>query len=276
MNAQENLAKDVEVLRSRMDADARFQRVLSGYAPQEVRAYMDEVRRTLSRQANAAKQEEESLILQISTVKSELSARNCAIRSMKETLAHRESQLDAANAQIASLTQTVRKLEAEKKEFEGARIMARESRAAMERANGLEQETVLLRETLKKAANLIECWKGERTQMAEENARLKQETEYLKGLFIELSQETREYIAKTRVAEQKTAEHSLPQRESAQAVSVQIADTFADAFAEAYELVDKFRSNDKIRKTAPLRAAQPHIRVLRPNGTASDVALTGE
>jgi hypothetical protein len=127
---------------------------------------------------------------------------------------------------------------------------------------------------LKKAANLIECWKSERSTMAEENARLKQETEYLKGLFVELSQETREYIAKTRIAEQKHTD--LPQQGAAQAVSVQIADTFADAFAEAYELVDKFRSSDKIRKVTPVHAAQSRIRVLRPNGTAAEVALAGE
>ena len=276
MKAQENLAQGVYDLRSRTDADARFHRVLSGYDPQEVRAYMDEVRRVLSRQTNAAKQEEESLIVQISSVKSELAARNCAIRSMKETLAHRESQLDSANARISTLIQSVQKLEAEKKEPEGVRITAQEARAATERAAGLEQETQQLRETLMKAANLIECWKSERTKMAEENARLKQETEYLKGIFAGLSQETRGYGSNTRAAQRQQAEHALPQQESAQAVSVQIADTFADAFAEAYELVDKFRTNDKIRKATSAHAVQPRIRVLRPNGTASDVALTGE
>ena len=75
---------------------------------------------------------------------------------------------------------------------------AQETRAVTKRAVGLEQETQQLRETLMKAANLIECWKSERIKMAEENARLKQETEYMKGIFVELSQETREYGSKTR------------------------------------------------------------------------------
>jgi DivIVA domain-containing protein len=276
MNTQENPAKDVAVLRNRMDADARFHRVLSGYDPQEVRAYMDEVRRVLSRQTNAAKQEEECLIIQINTVKSELAARNCAIRSMKETLTHREAQLDSANARISTLAQAVQKLEAEEKEFKDTCDTVRAAQAAKERAAGLEQETLQLRETLKKAANLIECWKSERTKMAEENTRLRQETEYLKDRFIELSQETQEYMAKAHTSQRQPAEHTLPQQESAQVVSAQIADTFADAFAEAYELVDKFRTNEKIRKPAPAHAVQPRIRVLRPNGTAVEVALTGE
>ena len=64
MNTHHNLTQDVQVLRSKMNADARFHRVLSGYDPEEVRAYVHEVRRDFSRLTNAAKQEQESMILQ--------------------------------------------------------------------------------------------------------------------------------------------------------------------------------------------------------------------
>lgn len=49
MNTHHNLTQDVQVLRSKMNADARFHRVLSGYDPEEVRAYVHEVRRDFSR-----------------------------------------------------------------------------------------------------------------------------------------------------------------------------------------------------------------------------------
>lgn len=48
--------RGIDSLRSRMDADARFRRAISGYDPQDVRACVENVKRIFSQQAMAAKQ----------------------------------------------------------------------------------------------------------------------------------------------------------------------------------------------------------------------------
>ena len=49
----ERREEGVEALRNRMDADARFHRVLSGYDPDEVRDFLEEMKRVLAQQAKA-------------------------------------------------------------------------------------------------------------------------------------------------------------------------------------------------------------------------------
>ncbi len=264
----EKAVESVETLRSRMDADARFRRVFSGYDPEEVRAYIEDVRHVYAKQAKAAKQEQESLISQLDSARSELQARNFAIRSLKETLAHRENMLSSADQRVSTLIKSVRELEGKqisaeaKKEVE-ARIQAAEARAqaAETRAQATEAEAQQLRSTLHKAANLIETWKNERVTMKEENERLRQEATSMLELFKTFTEEMKTQLVQT-----------SEQKESMQAVSTQIADTFADAFAEAYDLVDTFRSKIETKERGALRPAQSRMQVLRPSGTVTKLA----
>ena len=59
----ERTEEGIDSLRNRMDADARFRRSLSGYDPQDVRAYVENVKRIFAQQSRAAKQEQEDLIV---------------------------------------------------------------------------------------------------------------------------------------------------------------------------------------------------------------------
>ena len=104
----ERSAEGIDSLRSRMDSDARFRRALSGYDPQDVRAYVENVKRIFAQQAKAAKLEQENLIAQLDSAKSEIQARNYGIKKFKELLVEREAQLNNANTRINALLQTVR------------------------------------------------------------------------------------------------------------------------------------------------------------------------
>ena len=261
----------VDELRSRMDADARFHRVISGYDPGEVCAYVEEVRRVFFKQAKLAKQEQESLLSQLESAKSETQARNCAIKSLKETLAHRESLLSESNARVTTLVQSVKQLESERAGMEELKTANERMRAAEASAINLEQETQRYKTMMVKAANLIEKWKDDRTNLAEENARLKQETEYLRGLIQTVLQQ--KIDTPQNPAANQAAAHPGELRESAKAVTLQLPDTFTDAFVEAYDLVKKFRSIEEPRKSVTLRPAQPRMQVLRPDGTASDCLI---
>ena len=259
----------VDALRSRMDADARFHRVLSGYDPEEVRAYVEEIKRVFSQQAKAAKQEQESLIASLDSAKSEIQARNCAIKTLKDTLAQREAQLTTASTRIATLVQSVKRYEAERDGLDRLRAAAATARVASERAQSLEAETQQLRGTLSQAASLIESWKTERAQLIDENARLRQELEYLRGLIKSAPPEQAAARTAPAAAPQRFAPVPAPAPE--QAVSSQIADKLADAFAEAYTLVSQLRTAGESPRTA-----QPRMQVLRPDGTSTDYTINGK
>lgn len=265
----------VDELRSRMDADARFHRVISGYDPGEVCAYVEEVRREFFKQAKISKQERESLLSQLESAKSETQARNCAIRSLKETLAHRESLLTEANTRVTTLIQSVKQLESERAGLAELKAANERMRTAEEKALMLEQETQRYRATMVKAASLIEKWKDDRVNLAEENARLKQETEYLRSLLQTVVAQRIDCPEPVR-ADPKPQVHQNVPKETGNAVTNQLADTLTDAFVEAYDLVKKLRLGDEPKKTVTLRPAQPRIQVLRPDGSAADVTLTGE
>ena len=257
----------VDALRSRMDADARFRRVLSGYDPDEVRAYVEDIKRVFSQQAKAAKQEQESLLTELDSAKSEIQARNCAIKTLKETLAQREAQLTTASTRIATLLQSVKRFEAEREGLERLRAAAATARVVSERAQMLEAETQQLRGTLSQAASLIESWKTERAQLIDENTRLRQEVEYLRGLVKSVPPE--------QAAARPTAA-AVPQRlglapRTEQDDSSHIADKLADAFAEAYTLVSQLKTSGE-----PPRTAQPRMQVLRPDGTSTDYTIGGK
>ena len=55
----------IDSLRSRMDADARFRRAMSGYDPRDVQAYVENVKRIFAQQTKAAKQEQDDLLAQL-------------------------------------------------------------------------------------------------------------------------------------------------------------------------------------------------------------------
>ncbi len=207
---RESRDEGVNALRTRMDADARFRRVVSGYDPSEVRAYVEQVKRVLAQQTIAAKQEQESLIFEMNSAKSEIQARNYAITTLKETLAQQEAQLTAANSQIGALVQSVRSLKetiaerdaqlasanlrittlvqsvkagaADREELIRIREAAEKARAAAERVQLLEKEAQQLRGALSQAGKKMETWKTERARYMDDNTRLRQELDYLQNM----------------------------------------------------------------------------------------------
>ncbi len=281
-----SLPEDVGELRSRMDADARFHRVLSGYDPNEVCAYVEEVRRVLFKQSKVAKQEQESLLAQLESAKNETQARNCAIKSLKETLAHREELLSEASTRVTTLIQSVKQMEAERAGLgdlrtvnEKIRAAEEKTRAAEEKAHAAEEKTQRMeqelqqwRTTLSRAANLIETWKDERVQLVEENMRLRQEMEYLRGLFQTVIAQKIETAPPVPVV-QPTVSNPV-RKEPDKVATAQLTDTLTDAFVEAYDLINKLRAIDEQKKsTVTLRPAQPRMQVLRPDGTAADCLI---
>ncbi len=275
----------VESLRSRMDADARFRRVLSGYDPDEVRAYAEDVKRVFTQQAKAAKHEQETLISELNAAKSEIQARNCAIKTLKETLAQRDSQLGTANTRLTTLIQSVRQFESERESFESIRATAAAARVSAERVQALETEAKQFRQTLSQAARLIEAWKTERAQLLDENTQLRQKLDCLHGLFQGMMPEqnnSRAYAqplpqAQTPTAPARDEGRHLPVKEMPQIQPAQIADKLADTFAEAYALINQIRTaSEPAREPAQPKAAQPRMQVLRPNGTTQDYSINGK
>lgn len=258
----------VDSLRSRMDADARFHRVISGYDPEEVRAYLENTKYVFVQQATAAKKEQESMIAELGSLKNEVQARNCAIKTLKENIAQRDAQLASANTRITTLIQSVKKYETERSEFEHIRNIAATASVAKERAQGLEQEVRQLRETLMQASNLMDAWKTERTRLIDENTAMRQEMEALRVIVQNNRQEQRvEYtpVAQTQ-REVRYQAQAAPQQESC----TQIADRLAEAFAEAYTLVSKLKEQSDAMKEEALPRVQPRMQVLRPDGTGFD------
>jgi hypothetical protein len=176
----ERTEEGIDSLRSRMDADARFRRSLSGYDPQDVRAYVENVKRIFAQQTRAAKQEQEDLIAQLDSAKSEIQARNCGIKKLKDLLVEREAQLNTANMRINTLLQTVKAHGAERDELERLRQEAASSGNA-DRILSLEKETQQLRAAVAQASNLVNTWKAERERLMEENDRLREEVYYLRS-----------------------------------------------------------------------------------------------
>ncbi|NLI55311.1 MAG: DivIVA domain-containing protein [Clostridiales bacterium] len=292
---------DVEALRTRTDADARFRRVFSGYDPNEVRAYVEQVKRVLAQQIIATKQEQESLIFELNSAKSEIQARNYAITSLKETLSQQEAQLNAANTQIGSLVQSVRTLkeslaereaqlvaantrittlvqsakafQAERENIERIRAAAVKARAAAERVQVLEKEALQLRSALSQAGRSMESWRTERTRLMDENMHLRQELEYLRGMASPPAQD-RDYGWNNPASymPQRQAPPDLPQPENnKQTMLSQIVDKLANTFAEAYALVNQLRASEEpSHESAPQRSAQPRMQVLRPEGSYTD------
>jgi len=177
----ERTEEGIDSLRNRMDADARFRRSLSGYDPQDVRAYVENVKRIFAQQTRAAKQEQEDLIAQLDSAKSEIQARNCGIKKLKDLLVEREAQLNTANMRINALLQTVKAHGAERDELERLRQEAASSGNA-ERILSLEKETQQLRAAVAQASNLVNTWKAERERLMEENDRLREEVNYLRSV----------------------------------------------------------------------------------------------
>ncbi|MEA4915782.1 MAG: hypothetical protein VB061_14540 [Christensenella sp.] len=171
----------IDSLRNRMDADARFRRSLSGYDPQDVRAYVENVKRIFAQQTRAAKQEQEDLLAQLDSAKSEIQARNCGIKKLKDLLVEREAQLNTANMRINTLLQTVKTHGAERDELERLRQEAANS-GNTERILSLEKETQQLRSAVAQASNLVNTWKAERERLMEENDRLREEVNYLRAV----------------------------------------------------------------------------------------------
>jgi chromosome segregation ATPase len=260
---------EVDSLRSRMDADARFHRVISGYDPDEVRSYLENIKYVFAQQAKASKQQQETLIADLESSKSEIQARNYAIKTMKETLAQREAQLTTANTRIATLIQSVKTFEAERAGIEHIRNVAATANVVSERAMGLEQEVRQLRDTLAQASNLMEAWKNERARLLEENAGMRQELDALRAMIQNSRQDQRSVYVPTVQAQSESRYQA--QKESAQASCTQIADRLADAFAEAYALVNQLKAHSEaMKEEAQPRVVQPRMQVLRPDGTASE------
>ena len=279
----ERNAEGIDSLRSRMDADARFRRSLSGYDPQDVRNYVDNVKRIFAQQAMAAKREQEDLIAQLDSAKSEIQAKNYGIRKMKELLIERETQLNTANTRINALAQAVKKHIPEREELEYLRQQAG-GQGVSERIRTLETETRQLRASMAQAAKMMESWKVERGQILEENGRLRREVQLLRAnanAYAQPPEAYRPYAAPVNPPEpparQPYAEPSAsPAASVQQAEFSQTVDKLAMMFAEAYRLVSLLKTSApeppeaEPEQKQPPRPAQPYMQILRPEGTTTD------
>ncbi|MEN6637003.1 MAG: hypothetical protein ABFC56_14205 [Clostridiaceae bacterium] len=303
----ERTEEGIDSLRNRMDADARFRRSLSGYDPQDVRAYVENVKRIFAQQTKAAKQEQEDLIAQLDSTRSEIQARNCGIKKLKDLLIERESQLNSANMRINTLLQTVKSHGAERDELERLRQEAASS-GNTERILSLEKETQQLRSAVAQASNLVNTWKAERERLMEENDRLREEVYYLRSVATKPSMDydtNRPYTANAAyqtaydqpmrpthadviAAENRFAAQSAQQpmqqtyQQPVQPVAQQtastqqkefsqVADKLATMFAEAYQLISQFKSNlDAQPDPQPQRSAQPSMQILRPEAVNAE------
>ncbi len=301
----------IDSLRSRMDADARFRRALSGYDPQDVRAYVENVKRIFSQQTRAAKQEQEDLIAQLEAAKSEILARNCGIKKMKDILVERETQLNTANARINTLLQAVKKHVPEREELEYLRQQLADG-GMNERIQSLESETQQLRATVTQASKLIETWKAERERILEENNQLRQEVQYLRDSAAKAAQQqdyNRMYAApfapptpvEAPVRQPYADPYAAEARYAQQAPNVQqvefsqTIDKLATMFAEAYRLVSQLKTNVAVQpvfqpepqpqsqpqfqpqsqpQSQPQRTSQPFMQILRPEGTNAENLFT--
>ncbi|MBA4347367.1 MAG: hypothetical protein C0413_00740 [Clostridiales bacterium] len=295
----------IDSLRSRMDADARFRRSMSGYDPRDVRAYVENVKRIFAQQTKAAKQEQEALLAQLESAKSEIQARNCAIKKLKDLLYERDSQLNNASTRINTLLQSVKAHGAEREELERLRVEAAGS-GNSEHVRALEKETQQLRSALAQASNLVNTWKAERERLVEANERLHEEVYYLRSLTMKTAQEqdsgyrfeqsstafeqtvrpiqSEVITAKNRfvqqpiqpplhqpVQQQPVQQPTQPAQNAAaqqQKEFAQIADKLATMFAEAYQMISQFKSNLNAQPEQPRH--QPQMQILRPEMVNAD------
>ena len=287
--------RGIDSLRSRMDADARFRRAISGYDPQDVRAYVENVKRIFSQQAMAAKQEQEYLIAQLESSKSELQARNCGIKKLKDLLMDRETQLNSANARINTLLQSIKAHSVEREELERLRQEIASS-GNSERLQALEREAQQQRAAVAQATSLVETWKAERERLVVENERLRQEVAYLRSIAMKPAPEPEPqpmyapnpaparqsypdfFPQENRYApppQQPVASQQQPTVSQQQKDFAQIADKLANMFAEAFQLVSQFRTAPEPQpEPQPQRPAQPYMQILRPEGTNADGLYT--
>ena len=291
--------RGIDSLRSRMDSDARFRRAISGYDPQDVRAYVENVKRIFSQQAMAAKQEQEYLIAQLDSAKSELQARNCGVKKLKDLLLERESQLNTANTRINTLLQAVKSHGTEREELERLRQEIITNGSA-ERLQALERETQQQRAAVAQATSLVETWKAERERLLVENDHLRQEVAYLRSIAARPAPEqepARVYASAAPVAAPMPVRQPYPDVIAAESRFVpppaaqqvaapqpaasqqkdfaQIADRLATMFAEAYQLVSQFRTAQEPQpEPQPQRPAQPYMQILRPEGVGMDNVYT--
>jgi len=297
----------IDSLRSRMDADARFRRSFSGYDPQDVRAYVENVKRIFAQQTKAAKLEQDQLLAQLDSAQSEIQARNFGIKKFKELLVEREVELNTANSRINTLLQTVKSHGAERDELERLRQEAASS-GNLDRIQQLEKETQQLRSAVAQASNLVNTWKVERERLMEENNRLREEVYYMRAATMkpELNAELNrpypvqnaepnrpypvqnaypgayEQNARPRAdvitaenrfvqpAAQQPAQPAQPAINLQQKEFSQVADKLATMFAEAYQLISQFKSNLDAQPEQQ-RAAQPAMQILRPDTVNADV-----
>ena len=288
MSDQMGNEKGIDSLRSQMDADARFRRALSGYDPHDVRMYVENVKRVFAQQAKAAKQEQEYLIIQLDAAKSEIEARNCGLKKLKDLLIERETQLNAANTRINALLNTVKSHRAEREELERLRQEAAGEGNA-ERIRALETETQKLRASVAQATNLVVTWKAERERLMEENDRLREEVYYLRAIGMRPATDAGEmrppepgaYAAayvkpyvqqpQRQPAQQQTAQpHPQQTGFSQQKEFSQVADKLATMFAEAYQLISQFKSSIDAQPELSQRPAQPAMQILRPDASNAD------
>jgi hypothetical protein len=291
----------IDSLRSQMDADARFHRALSGYDPQDVRRYVENVKRIFAQQTKAAKQEHEYLIIQLDAAKSEIQARNYGIKKLKDLLVDRETQLNAANTRISALLQAVKNHSAERDELERLRLELAEGGNA-ERIRALEAETQKLRASVAQASNLVVAWKAERERLMAENDRLREEVYYLRAVTtrpaVDASVmrpfETQSAYATTferppiqqpmqqpmRQSVQQPMQPPMqqPMQQTTQQAAFaqqkefsQVADKLATMFAEAYQLISQFKSKlDAQPDFQQQRPMQPAMQILRPDTASGD------
>jgi len=291
MNGEmERRSESMNTLRSRMDADARFHRVVRGYDPEEVQDYLEQLKNVFDQQVKAGKREQEALIAALGAAKSEIEARNCAVKSLSDKVAQREKELSDAAKRITTLVQYVKKYEAEREDVLRARSGLEQLRAQAQRAQTLEEENRQLRAALTKASSAGESWRQEREGITEENERMQSELSRLRAENARLAAERDEarsfaYMAamesrgESARTEQRTGRtESYPYAQTppapapappAAALPAQAAGRLADIFAEAYEIVNQLRGESEPRSDQSSRGA-PRMHVIRPDGTTGE------
>ena len=234
----------------------------------------------------AAKQEQEYLIAQLESAKSELQARNCGIKKLKDLLMDRETQLNSANARVNTLLQSIKAHSVEREELEHLRQEIA-TNGSSERLQTLERETQQQRAAVAQATGLVETWKAERERLLVENEHLRQEVNYLRSIAMKPVPEpqpmytpnpapVRQPYPDIIPAENRFAPPpQQPVASQQQKDFAQIADKLANMFAEAYQLVSQFRTAQEPQpEPQPQRPAQPHMQILRPEGTNADSFYT--
>ena len=291
MNGEmEHRSESMNTLRSRMDADARFHRVVRGYDPEEVQDYLEQLKNVFDQQVKAGKREQEALIAALGAAKSEIEARNCAVKSLSDKVTQREKELSDAAKRITTLVQYVKKYEAEREDVLRAKSGLEQLRAQVQRVQPLEEENRRLRAALTKASAAGEGWRHEREGITEENERMQSELSRLRAENARLAaerdearsfaymaaMESRGESARTEPRAGRTESYPYAQTPPAPApappaaaLPVQAAGRLADIFAEAYEIVNQLRGESEPRSDPAQRNA-PRMHVVRPDGTTGE------